>query len=668
MHSSMRFRQIHLDFHTSGHIPGVGADFDPERYARRLKDAHVDSITTFARCHHGHIYYDTKRHPERIHPTLANRNLLAEQIAACHALDIRVPVYTTVQWDAFTADAHRDWLCVDPDGKLLSYEPLGPGFYQFLDVFHPGYRQFLKEHVTDMFQSLGELDGLFFDIVQPRDSVAPHWIAAMDEAGLDPEDGRQRSLFARTVIRDWQSEMTAHVRSFSKDCTVFYNAGHVGTRHRDGHEAFTHWELESLPSGGWGYSHFPQSMRYARTLAGLPCLGMTGKFHTSWGDFHSYKSKPALEFECLHMLALGARCSVGDQLHPRGELDKPTYDLIGSVYQSVEAKEPWVEGSKPVVEAALLTPEEFVSSKPAFAAKSDRDVPSVVGAMRMLTELGIQFDIVDTAADLSAYKLLVLPDEIPGTPEVAKLVAAFVKGGGKVIASHNSGLLDDRFTLPELGVSYVGPAPFSPDFVVANEHIGRNLPNAPHVIYEQAAEVKPESGTTVLARVQVPYFNRTWRHYCSHRHTPSSLQEAYPAAVRNGGVIYFAHPLFTQYFDNAPAWCKAFVADAIDTLLETRLLRHNGPTGLIAALNHQPASARHVLHLLFYIPERRGQAFDVIEDVIPLHDITVSLATPANAKSVRLVPDMQDVPFETRDGRLVIRVPKIMGHAMLEIS
>ena len=41
----LRYRQIHLDFHTSEHIPGVGAAFDPDAFVATLKEAHVDSIT-----------------------------------------------------------------------------------------------------------------------------------------------------------------------------------------------------------------------------------------------------------------------------------------------------------------------------------------------------------------------------------------------------------------------------------------------------------------------------------------------------------------------------------------------------------------------------------------------------------------------------------------------
>ena len=105
----MRFRQVHLDFHTSEAIAGVGADFDPGRFAATLERARVDSVTCFARCHHGWMYYDTKLFPERLHPGLVRPGLLAEQIDACHRRDIRVPVYVTVQWDHYTAERHPEW-------------------------------------------------------------------------------------------------------------------------------------------------------------------------------------------------------------------------------------------------------------------------------------------------------------------------------------------------------------------------------------------------------------------------------------------------------------------------------------------------------------------------------------------------------------------------------
>jgi len=43
----LRFRQVHLDFHTSEKIGGIGAEFDAERFAAVLNKARVNSITCF---------------------------------------------------------------------------------------------------------------------------------------------------------------------------------------------------------------------------------------------------------------------------------------------------------------------------------------------------------------------------------------------------------------------------------------------------------------------------------------------------------------------------------------------------------------------------------------------------------------------------------------------
>ena len=322
----LRFRQIHLDFHTSEAVPDVGADFNAEEFAATLAAAHVDSVTCFARCHHGWLYYDSAAFGELVHPTLANRNLLAEQIEACHRRDIRVPIYTTVQWDAQTARAHPEWRIIEPDGRLSGTAPFEAGFYRNLCVNTP-YRDHLKALTRDLMASV-PVDGLFFDIVGVRPCVCERCLAGMEARGLDPASASARAAYAADVLDEFKRDMTRFVREAHADCTIFYNAGHVGPGVRDSQEAYTHYELESLPSGGWGYAHFPQCVRFARNH-GQDCLGMTGKFHTSWGDFHSFKNAAALQFECFTMLALNAKCSIGDQLHPRGRLCPHVFELIG---------------------------------------------------------------------------------------------------------------------------------------------------------------------------------------------------------------------------------------------------------------------------------------------------------------------------------------------------
>jgi len=657
---TLRFRQVHLDFHTSAEVPDVAAGFDPDAFADTLKRAHVDSVTCFARCHHGYLYYETKKNPERKHPQLKRPRLLEEQIEACHKRGIRVPIYTTIQWDAFSAEAHPEWRQVLETGALQGTPPYEPGFYRFLCLNERSpYLDFLRGHLDDIFDSV-PVDGLFLDITHARECSCPLCRHDMLEKGLDPAKASERLAFGRETLARFIASTTAHIRARSRDCTIFYNGGHVNPDVRPNLDGYSHLELESLPSGGWGYLHFPMTMRYARNL-GVDCLGMTGKFHTSWGDFQSYKNEAALQFEVFDMLSLGAKCSIGDQLPPQGRLDPATYALIGSVYAEVEKKEPWCRGAHALSDIAVLSPEEF---------QVGRQNPSALGLVRMLQEGQHQFDIVDSSSDLAPYRLVILPDFIPLGPALAAKVDTYLARGGALLATYKSGLNEagDAFATPALGVSYKGEAPFSPDFLVPKGALAAGLPGAEYVVYKKGLEVAALPGSEVLVETNVPYFNRTWDHYFSHRHTPSSGKPGYPGVVKNGRAVYFMHPLFAQYQQNAPRWCKQIVLNAISLLLVDPLVRTSLPSAGLVSVNEQPRERRYVVHLLHYVPERRGLDFDVVEDVVPLQDVRVSLRVERGVKGVHTAPQGASLAYTLKAGRVMFTLPRLEGHQMIAVN
>ncbi len=657
--TNLRFRQIHLDFHTSEEIPGIGSAFDANEFADTLAEANVNSVTCFSRCHHGWIYHETAKFPERKHPHLTC-NLLAEQIEACHARGIRVPIYVTVRWDHFTARQHPEWLVVDENGCFVGTKPYEAGFYRQLCLNSP-YVDFLEAQTVEVCETL-PTDGFFFDIVFSTPCSCEHCKRDMLAAGMDPANPQERALFADQVLQRFQERMTAAVRAHHPEATIFYNSGHVGPRHRPILHNFTHLELESLPGGGWGYMHFPIAQRFARTL-GVDTMGMTGKFHTTWGDFSSFKNPAALEFECLHMLALGAKCSIGDQLHPTGRICAETYKLIGGVYAKVKAAEPWCEGARPLVDIALMTSEEWVGGGHAGMP------PATIGATRILQELRQQFNIVDSQSELSGYKVVVLPDEIPLDEALTAKLSAYIAGGGAVLATHKSGLNPEgnAFALRELGVEFVGEARYSPDFIVAGK-LGGPRPETPVVMYSRGVETRPQPGAEILSTMVLPYFNRTWRHFCSHGHTPAAGPADYPGAVRNGNCIYLMHPVFSLYARRAPRWCKDLVAGALALLLPEPLVEAQGPSTLLLTLNEQPQAGRLVLHALHYVPERRGQELDTIEDILPVYDVKVSVRADRPVASVTLEPQGEPLEFTLRDGRVGFTIPRIEGHQLVVLA
>ncbi len=674
------FRQIHLDFHTSEALGRVGDRFDPERFADTLKNAHVNSVTLFARCHHGMMYYDSRRNPERIHPGLVNKNLLRDQIEACHKAGIRTPIYTTVQWDYYTAREHREWLCMDEKGQTFGEEgpqlPTEAGFYARLCI-NTLYRQFLKDHVEELLESFSPVDGLFLDIVVPVPCMCPACQEKMRRQGYHPLSLEDRKKFAQESIDVWQQEMTDFIKRREPEASVFYNRGHVGTPHRVSGDSYTHFELESLPSGIWGYLHFPSAVRYARTL-GKEYLAHTGKFHTMWGDFHSYKNRAALEFECFHMLAMGSKCLIGDQLNPDGELTEAVYDLVGEVYGQVEQKEAWCGNISPAVEIGVLTPEEFSGADGACIPQA------LQGAVRMLQESAFQFDVVDSYSDYGKYKLLILPDEIPVEGRLAERLTEYINSGGKIICTCKSGLLADEsgFAL-DIGVRKLEEQPRDVyghevvnvikdrgdycQYILTGEEIGRDLPKTYHVMYIRGLNVAAEEGAQVLADAYSSAFDRDFRHFCSHRQSPCSGEKAQPAVIRKGNTVYFSHPIFTQYYYNGPLWCKKMLQDAVGLLLEERLAEHDGPSSLILTVNDQRGQNRRVVHLLHYIPERRCRTIDIIEDVIPLFHVKCRIKAEKQVQGVLCQPQGEELGFEQAGGTVLFEVPEINGHQIVEI-
>lgn len=647
-------RQVHLDFHTSGEIPGIGSDFNPEIFAKIFRDAFVSSVTVFGMCHHGWLYYPSKKHPELVHPHLKAPALLTEQVRALHKAGIKVPVYLTVQWNYAQSTTRPEWLIRKKDGSHEGDSFTEPGFYQSLCI-NTGYYNFLEEITTEVCQLLGnELDGLFFDIV----GIRPCWCTScrkeMKEKGIDAADDNAVLSFAKSSIDRFKSKLTAAARKNNENCTIFYNAGHVGPCTKTSKDAYTHFELESLPSGSWGYQHFPVAARYAQTL-GKDCLGMTGKFHTEWGDFHSLKNQAALEFESFRMLSYGMACSIGDQLEPNGSLNPATYRLIGRVYQQFSEREAWARPSVRMAEAALVTPE---------TSNGEFQIPdSIFGGAQMLEEIGLQFDIIDKDMDFSPYRLLILPDDLLVDPDFHNRIDRYVNNGGSVLATGQGGLSQGTFP-SSFPVKWLEKQNIYPDFVIPERDMAKGLEEGTeYVVYLPGEQIEKKSGETIL-QARAPYFKREGDHFCSHRYTPSAKGDVYPAAVQNDRVIYFSHPLFSQYRKNAPLWCKRLVANGISRLLPQQLITHDGPSTLLATLLHQPEKSRFCIHLLSYIPVRKSADIDIIEERTQLNDVTLTLKLEKEIKSARLVPE--DVKINLQENRITI--PEIDGYAILEVN
>jgi hypothetical protein len=661
----LRFRQIHLDFHTSGGIDGIGAKFNKKEYQKTLKDAAVDSITTFALCHHGYSYYNTKvgvRHPR------LKFDLLRAQFDACKEIGVNVPIYLTVGWNHLARVTHPEWLEVSPEGK--SFETLKPGFGKL--CFNSPYIDHICEQIREVVKLYPNCDGIFLDIITQGQCCCENCMRTMAENGLDPRKEEDRKRNAQTVLMNYYRSATEAARAFDKNMPIFHNSGHLSPVFKNKLKYFSHLELESLPTGGWGYDHFPMVAKYCSNL-GADFLGMTGKFHTSWGEFGGCKHPDALRYECAAMMAVGAKCSIGDQLHPSGKLDSTTYRIIGEAYREAEAKEPWCDNVKNVSDIGLF------SLEGANGIDSPNN-PVDVGASRLLLEGHFLFDIIDTDMDLSMYKLIILPDAVNVSPALKKKIDAYLKKGGKMLLTGSSGLdAGKKSFLWDIGAECHGESGFRPDYILPEKSLRPEFLDSPVVMYFRSQRIKVKKGGRSLGKVFDPYFNREYNHFCSHQHTPYKLEDSgYDCGSAKGNIVYLAHPVFENYRWYGASVYKDYITGVIREMLGSGIgLRDSMPSQARVSLMDQSKEKRYVLHLLYANKILRGgqgspgdnmwntNSIEIIEGLEPLRDIAVSLKTEKKIKSITLEPGGTPVPFAVRDGRAEFALEKIVCHQMV---
>lgn len=650
----MRFRQVHLDFHTSEHIEDIGKKFDKKQFQTALKKGHINSITLFSKCHHGWAYHPSKAN--EIHPHL-DFDLLGAQIQAAHEIGVKTPIYLSAGLDEKMAHRHPEWLVRNLDESTTWAKDFTEPGYHKMCMSSP-YLDYLVKQIEEVCKNY-DADGIFLDIAGVQPCYCQNCIAEREELGLNPYDENDVLKHAEMVYKRYAEKTRAAVDKYKPNLSLFHNGGHIRQGRRDLVNYNTHLELESLPTGGWGYDHFPFSARYCQGL-GVDYLGMTGKFHGSWGEFGGFKHPNALRFEVALAAANGAKCSVGDQLSPSGEMDMVTYDLIGSAYSELEGKEEWLDNVESVADIAIISPEAYVGDLSTGQMTKVDDSGS--GVCRIMLEGKYLFDVIDFESDLSKYKVIILPDVIRADIDFAKRLREFCDCGGKVLATGKSVLHENsnEFCL-NLGAEWIKENPYKPDYFRPLEKI-KDMGDTGYIMYGNGEKIRCIGNE--LGIRENPYFNRTRVHFCSHQHTPNSCEYGGAGMTEGKDGIYIAWNIFADYAQSGELHLKQMVIFALDRLLDSaKTLKTNLPAQGIVTLMKQ--SDRLICHLLYASPVKRGNGIEGIEDIVPIYNVELAIKTNRKINKVYLAPQKEDIDFTYDNGYISVKLAKIECHQMV---
>ena len=651
-------RQVHLDFHTSEFIPGIGEKFNKKQFQEALKLGHVNQINIFAKCHHGWSYYPTEVGTE--HPNL-KFDLLGAEMEACHEIGVKCPIYFTVGWSARDAEEHPEWTmrtisgAIAPESYNFKAKPddIRPNYsWKRMDASKGSpYHEMILKQVEEICKRYKNLDGFWFDIYHVEKlNYNQYAMARMKKEGIDMNDPKAVERSHALALKAHMKELRELVAKYHPNATVFFNSA----THLDDKSIFTerlfdlntHTELEDLPTTWGGYDKLPLEAKY-HLQQGTPVVAMSGKFHKAWGEFGGFKHPDAIKYEAAAMISNGVSCNFGDQLHPSGEMDLETYRNIGEAYKYVEKIEMYGLGGVPVSKLGMWLTLDNVADH---------------GVVNMLLELHDDFIVADEK-NLDQLELLIIPSAYCLSSDQAEKINAWVKKGGKLIV-FGKGALDKegkRFLL-DVGADYMKKSDFQFDYTVVKQDVGKNIVTSPFLNYEAGLLVKPTTGTT-LASIREPYFNRTYAKYNGHRETPYKLEDSqYPAVVRNGNAIFFAHNLDQLYYTHGVRIHRELVKNAIDLLYHSPELKVNNlpSCGRVSFLK-QEKDSRYVAHLLYGPAILRGEV-QVIEDLVPIPGVEIEVNVPAKVKNVYQVPEGKKLSFDRNGNVLKIKVPTFVMH------
>jgi hypothetical protein len=642
-------RAVHIDFHTMPGIHDFNRDWDAARFARTLADAHVGYINAFARCNIGFAYYPTKIGTS--YPGMKG-DMFGDLLHECRKLGIGVSAYFNVGLCHDPALRHPEWLRVDGEGRIIRGDRTA-NFFRTICFNNPDFKAYHFAMLEEV--RAYDPDGYFFDCMCTEPCYCRHCMEKMKAQGVDPYDEKAHLAFQERCVVEFSEGMR---RIIGEGKYLYLNGLHYEkARHLN-----THMEVECLPSG-WGYDFFWPNASYVRNMKET-VLYMTGRFQINWGDFGGFKTKASLEHDFYDALCAGVGVSVGDHMHPAGNLDREVYKTVGELNEMIMALEPYTEKAGFLADIGVVVNAERAAAS--FAPDDIGFLPEYIsGVARMFGELRQSYDVINETMDFGKYRVLVLPDRLRMNEALRGKLAQFLASGGRVLSSGTAGLnaAQDGFALPEWDFRFLGVDASNSSYfrIVGNED--PMLPRMDYCMYSDSGTLF--TGGRVLAKYVKAYFDRRWDGFHGYFYTPPEKETEYAAAAVNGAgnVCHISFEVFRSYYKSAAYADKALVKKCLDNLLPDPLLYTRGvpSTARVTATGCEEYT---LLHAKVTYPEVRGR-MNIVEEHAVLKE-GASVFVRGDYMDACMLPEKEPVQISRSEGGYTkVRLPEIVGYKTL---
>jgi hypothetical protein len=259
----------------------------------------------------------------------------------------------------------------------------------------------------------------------------------------------------------------------------------------------------------------------------------------------------------------------------------------------------------------------------------------------------------------------------PANEAALSKLEAFVANGGSLFVDPNAILTTASLAArwhSLLGIKSAKRGEHPGTYYTASGRMAKGLPDMAHYVHAPGLELKPATGSKVLARMKTPPFVRSREHFYGHFHGPDILDAgAALVSSHDGRVITFAQPLLAAYLHTGYHAHRALLRNAFGKLLPERLLRTDAPGQLEITLGKK--DGKLVLQMLPFIADRRDRnSFESLNEPIPIGGFSITLADGTKAAKIRNPITGQELKFRKTTLGLRFRPKPVREHTLLVIE
>jgi hypothetical protein len=681
-----RIAQSYRRFYTSQHYEDwdsrIFARYDIADFLRRVEALDADVIYCSARTHNGFWFADVGW--GGMHRGLKGVDQLRAFLDHFHAKGKLVAAYFSTVYDKQLYDEHPEWRQVDSEGRPVAAHE---GSWGKILCLNSPY----KEHLLGMMTRLVEthdIDGFFIDM------TFFHANPCYCESCTSLFQAKHGA--APPTKEDWDDPLYRAFVQFRLDTNHLFVRDICQTIKRLNPDLFLSGQTVALGREadylysdiyfGGGYLHMSVCTRLAAAISRLmPEIGLMTRPGTH-ADAPNMKSLDHLRSEAFTALANGGAVMFFDIMFPDGTVQAPMWERIGRVLEEMHECEPWLGGT-PMKSVAVL----YSERSRIWYGRDDRVNRydnHFFGACRALIEDHVPYEIIldVTEETLAGYQVLVLPNAACLSAEEVKTIRAFVRGGGGLVCTGNTSLWDERgepgdnFQLGDvLGISYVSDtgeySKVYSRFDLESPVAGR-LPADGYITSRGSLAQVELQGAEALARIVFPIAEPTADKFVNIMTNPPAVPSEWPACTAHtfgkGRAIYFAGGIDRDYVDLSFPELKYVLADAVRHAAGAPLqVELQAPASVELAAWEREDGKQLVVHLVNCQPEIGRDLYStrhVIDEIIPVHDLTLTVRVDKLVQAAHLQPGNTPLSFERADGEAKIHIPRVETHALVVLE